>query len=251
MVYDILFRAGSETLLTLGKDKKHLGAEIGLIALLHSWGQTLIEHPHLHCIVPAGALTENGKKWLAMKKGKKQDFFIHVNVISDLFKKKFLYYLKKSYDKGQLQFNGEINSYTDQTEFNKLLNELYSKKWITYCKQPFGGVEQVINYLGRYTHRVAISNHRIKSIDDGKVMFSCKDYRDDNKKKDMTLEAGEFIRRFLLHILPANFYKIRYYGILSSRNKKLKLSQCRQLLGAEKKAETNRALYWTSRTKVA
>lgn len=239
IVYDILFKAGSETLLTLGKDKKHLGAEIGLIALLHTWGQTLIEHPHLHCIVPGGGLSEDGERWLAMKKGKKQgkDFFIHVNVISDLFKKNFLYYLKKSRDKGQLQFNGEIKSYRESAEFKKLLNELYTKKWITYCKQPFGGPEQVINYLGRYTHRVAISNHRIKSLEGGKVTFSYKDYRDRNKNKEIKLEAGEFMRRFLLHILPDNFYKIRYYGILSSKNKKIKLAQCRQLLGAEEKAE--------------
>jgi hypothetical protein len=239
IIYDILFKAGSETLIKLGKDKKHLGGEIGLIAVLHTWGQNLIEHPHLHCIVPGGGLTEDGKRWVKAKKRKKRkgDFFVHVNVISDLFKKKFLSYLKRSYYKGELKFEGEIKAMKDITMFKKLMNELYAKKWITYCKQPFGGVGQVINYLGRYTHRVAVSNQRIKNIESGKVTFSYKDYRDSNKTKEMTLEAGEFIRRFLLHILPDNFYKIRYYGILSSRNKKIKLRQCRQTLGVEKKAE--------------
>jgi hypothetical protein len=238
-VYDILFKAGSETLIKLGKDEKHLGGEIGIIAVLHTWGQNLMEHPHLHCIVPGGGLSEDGERLLKSKKGKKRknDFFIHVNVISDLFKKKFLYYLKKSYDKGELRFEGKIQSVRDVIEFKKLMNELYSKKWITYCKQPFGGPEQVINYLGRYTHRVAISNHRIKSIEGGEVTFSYKDYRDFNKTKEMTLEAGEFIRRFLLHVLPDNFYKIRYYGILSSRNKKIKLAQCRRILGIKERIE--------------
>ena len=247
-VYDILFKAGSETLIKLGKDEKHLGGEIGVIAVLHTWGQNLTEHPHLHCIVPGGGLSEDGKRLLKSKQGKKRkkDFFIHVNVISDLFKKKFLYYLKKSYDKGELRFEGKIQYVRDVTEFKKLMNELYSKKWITYCKQPFGGPEQVINYLGRYTHRVAISNHRIKSIEGGNVMFNYKDYRDCNKTKEMTLEAGEFMRRFLLHVLPDNFYKIRYYGILSSRNKKTKLTQCRQILGVKESnvEETGASKNW-------
>jgi len=231
IVYDILFKAGSETLIKLGKDEKHLGGEIGVIAVLHTWGQNLVEHPHLHCIVPGGGLSVINNKWEKPKKSKREDFFIHVNVISDLFKKKFLYYLKRSYEKSEIKFEGELKKINDVTEFKKLMNELYSKKWITYCKQPFGGPEQVINYLGRYTHRVTISNHRIKSIEAGEVTFSYKDYRDGNKPKEMTLEAGEFIRRFLLHVLPDNFCKIRYYGILSSRNKKIKLQQCRRILG--------------------
>ncbi len=235
IVYDILFKAGSETLLKLGKDEKHLGGELGIIAVLHTWGQNLTEHPHLHCIVPGGGLSTRENKWEKPKKSKRKDFFIHVNVISDLFKKKFLYYIKKVYDKGELQFLGKIEGLNDHGGFKQLLNELYSKKWITYCKHPFGGPEQVINYLGRYTHRVAISNHRIKSIEGGRITFGYKDYRDCNKTKEMTLEAGEFIRRFLLHVLPDNFYKIRYYGILSSRNKKIKLTQCMRILGIQEK----------------
>lgn len=246
IVYDILFKAGSETLIKLGRDEKHLGGEIGIVAVLHTWGQNLIEHPHLHCIVPGGGLSERKNKWEKPKKTKKKNFFIHVNVISDLFKKKFLYYLKKSYDRSQLRFEGKIESINDVTEFKKLMNALYSKKWITYCKQPFDGPEEVINYLGRYTHRVAISNHRIKSTEGGEVTFSYKDYRDGSKTKEMTLEAGEFIRRFLLHVLPDNFYKIRYYGILSSRNKKTKLTQCRQILGVKESnvEETGASKNW-------
>jgi len=237
IVYDILFKAGSETLLKLGKDEKQLGGELGIIAVLHTWGQNLTEHPHLHCIVPGGGLSTRENKWEKPKKSKRKDFFIHINVISDLFKKKFLYYIKKVYDKGELQFLGKIEGLNDHGGFKQLLNELYSKKWITYCKHPFSGPEQVINYLGRYTHRVAISNHRIKSIEGGRITFSYKDYRDCNKTKEMRLEAGEFIRRFLLHVLPDNFYKIRYYGILSSRNKKIKLTQCRRILGIKEKID--------------
>ncbi len=231
VLYETLFRAGSETLLKLGKDEKHLGGDIGIIAVLHTWGQNLMDHPHLHCIVPGGGLSIDKKRWLRPKKGKRKDFFIHVNVISDLFKKKFLYYLKRLYERSELQFTGKIKSTEEIKEFTGLIARLYEKKWVTYCKKPFGGAEQVIKYLGRYTHRVAISNNRIKSIDGGEVKFSYKDYRDGANTKQMTLKANEFIRRFLLHILPEGFYKIRYYGILSSRNKKSKLERCKELLG--------------------
>lgn len=237
ILYDILFKSSSQTLIKLGKDEKHIGGETGIIAVLHTWGQNLMEHPHLHCIVTGGGLSQNGNKWEEPKRTKRNDFFIHVNVISDLFKKKFLYYLKKSYETGQLRFEGNIAAFNQASGFKELINKLYSKKWITYCKMPFGGPEKVINYLGRYTHRVAISNHRIKNIEDGKVTFSYKDYRDCNNEKEMTLEAGEFIRRFLLHVLPDNFYKIRYYGILSSRKKKTILAKCRQILRIENSNE--------------
>jgi predicted Zn-ribbon and HTH transcriptional regulator len=234
VLYDMLFKAGSETLLKLGKDKRHLGGDTGIIAVLHTWGQNLMDHPHLHCIVPGGGLSTDKKRWIKPKRTKKENFFIHVNVISDLFKKKFLYYLKKDYESGGLQFMGKITRLKDKEIFKSIINDLYKKKWITYCKRPFGGADQVINYLGRYTHRVAISNNRIKSIEGGEVRFSYKDYRDRDKIKEMRLEANEFIRRFLLHILPEGFYKIRYYGILSSRNKKTKLAICKELLGKSK-----------------
>lgn len=234
VMYSLLFKAASETLLTLGKDPKHLGAEIGVIAVLHTWGQNLMDHPHLHCIVTGGGLLKKEEKWVESKKSKYKVFFIHINVISDLFKKKFLYYFKKAYRNKELKFAGKIEELGLPKPFQILLNELYEKKWITYCKPPFGGAEQVLEYLGRYTHRVAISNSRIKRIENGKIIFAWKDYREENKIKEMALSPVEFIRRFTLHILPEGFYKIRYYGILSSRKKKRNLDRCRELLEQEK-----------------
>ncbi len=247
-LYGILFKAASETLLKLGGDPDRLGAEIGIIAVLHSWGQTLAHHPHLHCIVPGGGLTTNGKKWKYSKKVKFNKFFIHVNVISDLFKKKFLYYLKKAYKNDKLKFTGRIKELGSVEVFYRLLNTLYNKKWITYCKRPFGGPKHVIEYLGRYTHRVAISNSRIRSIEEGNVIFEYKDYRD-GRIKEMSLPAVEFIRRFMLHILPCGFFKIRYYGILSSRKKKAALERCLELLNTKKnrkaeERETNVVERW-------
>jgi hypothetical protein len=239
VMYNILFRAASETLIKLGKDPKHLGANIGLVAVLHTWGQNLMDHPHLHCIVPGGGLTPDTVRWRYSKKAKYHGFFIHVNIISDLFKKKFLYYFKKAYRNSELRFVGKIERLGSNKAFQKLLNELYEKKWVTYCKRPFGGPKEVLEYLGRYTHRVAISNNRIKTIENGKVVFEWKDYSDNNKKKEMALTPVEFIRRFMLHILPGGFFKIRYYGILSSRNKKAALKKCREILvevNAEKKS---------------
>lgn len=236
VIYDILFRAGSETLLTLGRDPKHVGGEIGLLAVLHTWGQNLLEHPHLHCIVTGGGLSPDGQKWFLPKKmTKDRDFFVHVNIISDLFKKKFLAYLKQAYQTDKLEFVGKTAYLADQKAFQKLIDTLYKKKWVTYCKEPFGSPEAVLAYLARYTHRVAISNNRIVKIEacpgrNGKVTFKWRDYKDDGKEKLMTLDAFEFIRRFLLHVLPKNFYKIRYYGIWSSRNRKTKLKKCQEIL---------------------
>ena len=209
VIYAILFRAGSETLLTLGRDPKHLGGDIGVLAVLHTWGQNLLGHPHLHCIVPGGGLSKDGQKWLRPKKatsqkGKGKKFFIHVNVISDLFKKKFLAYLKQAYCAGELQFVGTIAAMGTARAFEQLLDRMYAKKWVSYCKAPFGGPEQVLRYLARYTHRVAISNHRLIKIEDGQVHFKWRDYRDGNKVKVMRLAVFEFLRRFLLHVLPRN-----------------------------------------------
>ncbi len=237
-LYDILFKSGRETLRELGNDPKHLGAEIGTIAILHTWGQNLMEHPHLHCIVPCGGLSKDGKSWLFPRKAsKKKPFFVHVNIISELFKKKFLDYLIKSYKTGKLKFAGKITHLGQNTEFKKLCDNLYDKKWITYIKRPFGGPEQVLEYLGRYTHRVAISNERILKLENGKVIFRYRDYRDGNKTKLLKLEVFEFIRRFLLHILPNNYYKIRYSGIFSNRNRTKKIKICKELLGITKEKE--------------
>jgi len=231
VIYDILFRAGSETLLTLGKDPKHLGGDLGIMAILHTWGQNIIDHPHLHCVVPGGGLSEDEIEWKQPKKSKKRKkFFVHVNVISDLFKKKFLSYLDKAYRKDELKFEGKIAYLKDPAEFKKFKTNLYAKKWVTFCKRPFGGPKDVLEYLSRYTHKVAISNHRIIKVENGRVHFKWKNYRKEGKSEETSLEIFEFIRRFLLHVLPKNFYKIRYYGILASRNRKRKLAICREIL---------------------
>ncbi len=220
IIYDILFRAGSETLLELGKDRKHIGADIGFMAILHTWGYAMIDHPHLHCVVPGGGLSEDEIEWIRPKKSKKKKkFFVHKNIISDLFKKKFLHYLNKAYEKGELNFEGKIAYLQDPAEFKKLKDKLYAKRWVTFCKQPFGGPEEVLEYLGRYTHRVAISNQRLIKLEDGRVHIKWKDYRKGGKLEETSLEICEFIRRFLLHVLPNGYFKIRYYGILASRNR--------------------------------
>ena len=177
VIYDILFKAGSETLLTLGHDAKHLGANIGFMAILHTWGANLIDHPHLHCVVPCGGLSEDEMEWLWPKKSKKRKkFFVHVNIMSDLFKKKFLHYLNLAYQKGKLKLAGPVAYLQEPGAFNKLKNELYGKKWVTFCKQPFGGPQQVLEYLSRYSHRVAISNHRLIKVANGRVYFEWKNY---------------------------------------------------------------------------
>jgi len=235
-VYNLLFKSAKETLIKLGRDPKHLGADIGLIAVLHTWGQNLCLHPHLHCIVPGGGLSSNSDKWLYPKKSKKnKKFFVHVNVISDLYKKIFLSYFKI-----------EFPDYRKDKKLNRLLNDLYNKKWITYCKKPFGGPQQVLEYIGRYTHRVAITNNRIIKIENGRVFFKWRDYKDGNKIKIMSLDAGEFIRRFLMHVLPAGFMKIRYFGILASRNKKHTLSRCRAIkeLKTKRQEDNDKSLTW-------
>ncbi len=231
-IYSLLFRAASETLLALAKDERHMGGQIGIIAALHTWGQPMNDHPHLHCIVTGGGISNDESRWVEPKKlTAKRDFFIHVNVISDLFKKKFLDYFKRRYRSDAFKWVGRISHLQNKRAFQHLLDKLYDKSWVTYCKRPFGGPEQVIRYLGHYTHRVAISNQRILSYADGQVTFRWKDYRDQSQTKIMTLAVDEFIRRFLLHILPDNFYRIRYYGLLANRNRKAKLSRCRELLG--------------------
>ena len=245
IIYSILFKAAAETLITLSKDSRHLGANIGLIAILHTWGQNLSDHPHLHCVVPGGGLSEDGGKWVYPKKSKKnKKFFIHVNIISDLFKKKFLFYLKRSYQNGSLKFEGRIKSLAQKKDFKNLIDQLYTKRWVSYCKRPFGGPEHVLEYLGRYTHRVAISNNRIRRIEKNRVFFTFRDYLDGDKVKETSLDAFEFIRRFLMHVLPQEFFKIRYYGILSSRHKKTKLDKCRQILGRIDNQQKTEIIDW-------
>jgi len=246
VMYDILFKSASETISDLAKDEKHIGGKVGFVCVLHTWGQNLMHHPHLHCIVTGGGLSNDGTRWVNPKKTTpKKDFFIHVNVISELFKKKFLAYLKQAYQSGELKFVGKIKPLANKAQFQALIDKLYNKKWVTYCKKPFGGPEKVIRYLGRYSHRVAISNNRIVKLEDGNVTFKWRDYRDGDKNKLMTISAFEFIRRFLLHILPKGYFKIRYYGLLSSRNLGTNLELCKRLLNvAAKIAEQADKLSW-------
>jgi hypothetical protein len=228
VVYGILFRATAETLRTIAADPKHLGAEIGFLAILHSWGQNLLFHPHLHCVVPGGGISPEGKRWIACRPG----FFLPVRVLSRLFRRLFLEYLQTAFDQGKLQFFSSLERLRDPNAFANYLAPLRQTEWVVYAKPPFGGPEQVLNYLGRYTHRVAISNNRLLAIDNGKITFHWRDYRHDRRQKIMTLEADEFIRRFLLHVLPDGFQRIRHYGFLSPRSRQAKLALCRQLLGA-------------------
>jgi hypothetical protein len=226
-VYSILFRAVAETLRTIAADPKHLGAEIGFLVVLHSWGQNLLFHPHLYCVVPGGGLSPDGQRWIACRPA----FFLPVRVLSHLFRRLFLEYLQTAFDTGKLQFFSSLERLRAPGAFAQHLAPLRQTEWVVYAKPPFWGPEQVLNYLGRYTHRVAISNHRLLDIDNGRVSFHWKDYRDHDRQKTMTLEADEFIRRFLLHVLPDGFQRIRHYGFLAHRYRQAKLARCRQLLG--------------------
>jgi hypothetical protein len=225
-VYNILFRATAETLRTIAADPKHLGAQIGFFAVLHTWGQALLAHPHLHCVVPGGGISPDGSRWISCR----PDFFLPVPVLARLFRRLFLDYLKQAYDAGDLQFFSSLEPLRARNAFLRHIAPIRKKDWVVYAKPPFAGPEEVLKYVARYTHRVAISNNRILDIDDGKVQFRWKDYRDDNRHKTMTLGADEFIRRFLLHVLPDGFQRIRYYGFLANRYRAEKLALCRQLM---------------------
>jgi hypothetical protein len=226
-VYGILFRTAAETLSTIARDRKHLGAEIGFFGVLHTWGQNLLHHPHVHFVVPGGGLSPD-RKWIRCRPG----FFLPVRVLSRLFRRLFLQALGEAFERNTLQFFGTLESLSKPDAFNEYLKPLKKTEWVVYAKPPFGGPRQVLEYLGRYTHRVAISNHRIGNVSNGQVSFQWKDYRTGNKQKQrlMTLDADEFIRRFLLHTLPAGLQRIRYFGLLANRFRKEKLALCRQLL---------------------
>ncbi len=216
VIYDLLMKASAETLQQLCASPKYLGVQSGFISVLHTWGQNLMLHPHVHMVVPAGGLTTNGKFLVGSKK-----FFIPVKVLAKLFRGKFLFYLKKLKDRFLA---------VPETDWLDIFHVLYRKDWYVYCKRPFKTPASVLQYLGRYTHRIAISNHRILGMDNGVVSFSYRDYKDDSKKKIMRLPVNEFIRRFLLHVLPSGFRKIRHYGFLSPASKKTKLKLCQKLL---------------------
>lgn len=228
VIYDLLFHCASETLLEIAADSKHLGVRLGLLAILHTWSQTLVLHPHLHCIVPGGGPSLDGERWVASS----ERFLLPVRMLSPVFRGKFLTGLKTLHQEGRLNLSGGAEELRDPLAFRNLLDRLYQKFWWVYSKAPFGGPEQVLQYLARYTHRVAVSNHRLVRLADDQVTFSYKDYSQGGRVRQMTLPVEEFIRRFLLHILPHRFVRIRYYGWLANRLRERELERCRALLGA-------------------
>ena len=230
VVYSLLFEAAAETLKTIAADPRHLGAEIGTTMVLHTWGQTLTYHPHVHVIAPGGGLSPDGGAWIACCQG----FFLPVRVLQRIYRRLFLQKLTSAHASGRLQFFDALLSLVDARAFARHLAPVRRIDWIVYAKKPFAGPEQVLRYLARYTHRIAISNRRIVALDDTSVGFTCKDYRDGGKQKCMTLGAHEFIRRILLHVLPDGFQRIRHYGFLANGHRKAKLAVIRRLLDADK-----------------
>jgi hypothetical protein len=227
LLYDLLFHTAATTLLEVARDPKHLGADIGLLSVLHTWGQNLQHHPHLHCVVPAGGLALDGSGWLAAS----PRFFLPVRVLSRVFRGKFTAALKQLLIQGKLQFHGSLQELTRPERFQQFLRQLFTKEWVVYAKPPFGGAEHVLHYLARYTHRVAISNHRIVSFQEDRVSFRWKDYTAGGKQKIMTVSAEEFLRRFLIHVLPKGLVRIRHFGLFANRRRAASLLRCRSLLG--------------------
>ncbi|MBC8391180.1 MAG: IS91 family transposase [Deltaproteobacteria bacterium] len=247
VVYNILFKTAAKTLLTIAADPKHLGAKIGFAAILHTWGQNLMHHPHLHCVVPGGGLAAHEEKWISCRSG----FFLPVKVLSRLFRRLFLDSLKQAFQNGELDFYGKNQPLANPPAFYRLIAACREMEWVVYAKPPFGGPERVLNYLARYTHRIAISNHRLVSMKDGKVTFNLKNYKNAGKKETLTLDAEEFIRRFLLHVLPNQFMKIRYYGFLANCHRTEKIQLCRRLLDCHEMVmdEKNDPQDWAERFK--
>jgi hypothetical protein len=229
LFYSMLFRAASETLLEIAADPRHLGARIGILAVLHTWSQNLQLHPHLHCLVPAGGLAFDNSQWIPIKR---RGFFLPVRVLSRMFRGKLLSFLKQSYRRSELCFAGKLSDLSTPHAFYSLLTSLRRIEWVVYSKPPFGGPEHVLKYLARYTHRVAISNGRLLSLENSQVCFRWRDSRHNNRSSVMRLEATEFIRRFLLHVLPSGFVKIRHFGLLANRKRRKALDLCRAHLHA-------------------
>jgi predicted RNA-binding Zn-ribbon protein involved in translation (DUF1610 family) len=224
--YNLLFSASTETLLQIAVDPKHLGAQIGVLSILHTWGQNLLLHPHIHCVIPAGGLSPDHQRWVDTR----YSFFLPVMVLSRVFRGKFIAGLKRLRQRGKLRCEGPTAALADPKQFAQLLRRLHRQDWVVYAKQAFGGPTQVLRYLGRYTHRVAISNHRLLAFDGEHVTFRWKDYAHGSKQRTMTLAAPEFLRRFFLHVLPRGFVRIRHFGYLSNRFRNKRLPLCRRLL---------------------
>lgn len=219
--YRIMFRAVKETLLTLALDEKRLGAAVGFVTVLHTWGQTIIDHPHIHVIIPGGGLSSSGT-WKACR----ERFLFPVAVMRKMFRGKLMDFFTQAVDRGEIKRCGTLTGYEDPPAFRKLIDELYGKEWVVYVKPPFASPQAVVKYLGQYTHRIAIADHRIVRFENGMVTFSYKDYADNNRRKEMTLDCIEFIRRFLMHVVPKGFVRIRHYGFLANRNRLTKLARC-------------------------
>ena len=236
VVYDLLFRASAATLLEVAADPKHLGAEIGFLSVLHTWGQNLQHHPHIHCVIPSGGLSLDHQRWIRPR----YPFFLPVKVLSRVFRGKFVSGLKRAFREDKLVFPGGLQLLAREKAFHAFLRPLFRQDWVVYAKRPFGGPEHVLHYLARYTHRVAISNHRLLSVADGKVSFRWKDYAHGSKQRKMTVTAEEFLRRFMLHVLPRRFVRIRFSGFLANRRRKQLLPLCQQLLGGspQQRSET-------------
>lgn len=228
LLYGLLFQATAESLQSIAADPKRLGANLGFFAVLHTWGQTLTHHPHVHCVIPGGGLAPDRRSWVRCR----PSFFLPVHVLSRRFRTLYLQHLEGAHRKGKLQFFGELRCLSEAANFTHYLRVLRKKKWVVYAKPPFGGPERVLNYLGRYTHRVAISNNRLRTLQDGQVTLAYKDYKEKSQTKMMTLPAAEFLRRFLLHVLPDGFQRIRYFGFLANRSRTETLVLCRELLAA-------------------
>ncbi len=226
-VYDLLFQSAARTLLRIAADPRHLGAEIGFLSVLHTWGQNLMHHPHVHCVVPGGGLSPDSARWVSCRAG----FFLPVRVLSKLFRRLFLEALEAAFRRGELAFHGQLREWAAPRRFADLIERARAREWVVYAKPPFGGPAQVLSYLGRYTHRVALSNNRLVEVQEGQVSFRWQDYRHGHQPKVMTLAAPEFIRRYLLHVLPRGFQRLRHYGFLSNRQRAEKLARCRRLLG--------------------
>jgi hypothetical protein len=230
----LLFRAAADTLLTFGRDPQHLGGTIGITAILHTWGQNLTQHLHLHCLVTGGALAADRSRWIASR----ASFLFPVRALSRVFRAKYLAGLQRAFAAGELTFADGTAELADRPAFTRFLAPLRAQDWVVYAKRPFAGPEQVLEYLGRYTHRVALSNNRLVSLTDGVVRFHWKDYADHDRRKIMALAVDEFLRRFLLHVLPTGFMRIRHFGLLANRTRRGTLARCRHLLGQPPAEET-------------
>lgn len=237
ILYDLLFQAASQTLREVAADPRFLGAETGFLVVLHTWGQNLLHHPHVHCVVPSGGISPSGTQWVCGRK----DFFLPVRVLSRVFRGKFIAGLKRAFAGGQLQFHGTLAELAQPLNFERLLDQVVRHDWVVFAKRPFGGPRQVLKYLARYTHRVAISNRRLVSFRDGQVSFRWRDYAHGGRSGRMTLSAVEFIRRFLLHVLPTGLMKIRHYGFMANRFRMEKHAQCRRLLQLPDATATERS----------